>query len=112
MPTTNPRRERMGRFQAAAIALAASLIGVGASAQQIELLDFWSPQCGPCMQMKPIVLSLEQAKYPIRQIDTTRDFQMSQRYNISQIPCFVMLVNGQETERQLGPTSSENLQQM
>jgi S1-C subfamily serine protease len=102
----------MVRFAAAFIALAASLVGTSATAQQIELLDFWSPQCGPCMQMKPIVHSLEQARYPIRQIDTTRDFQMSQRYNVSQIPCFVMLVNGQETERQVGATSSESLQQM
>src|SRR4051812_7546194 len=112
MQTTSPRRERMVRFAAAFIALAASLVGTSTTAQQIMLLDFWSPQCGPCMQMKPIVHSLEQARYPIRQIDTTRDSQMSQRYNVTQIPCFVMLVNGQETERQVGGTSSESLQQM
>src|SRR4051812_3492949 len=112
MQTTSPRRERMVRFAAAFIALAASLVGTSTTAQQIMLLDFWSPQCGPCMQMKPIVHSLEEARYPIRQIDTTRDSQMSQRYNVTQIPCFVMLVNGQETERQVGAMSSENLQQM
>src|SRR3954453_17216799 len=112
MQTTSPRREGMVRFATAFIALASSFIGVTAAAQSIVLLDFWSPQCGPCMQMKPIVHSLEQARYPIRQIDTTRDSQMSQRYNVTQIPCFVMLVNGQETERQLGGTSSESLQQM
>src|SRR3954469_11988794 len=112
MQTTNPRRERMVRFQAAAIALAASLIGIGASAQQLQLLDFWSPQCGPCMQMKPIVHSYEQAGYPIRTVDTTRDGQLSQQYGVSQIPCFVMLVNGRETERQVGAIGSEGLTQM
>src|SRR5258705_2831600 len=112
MPTTNPRRERMVRFQAAAIALAASLIGVTASAQQLQLLDFWSPQCGPCMQMKPVMHSFEQAGYPIRQVDTTRDSQLAAQYNVTQIPCFVMLVNGQEFERQVGATSSENIKQM
>src|SRR5438270_9379703 len=97
---------------AAAIAVAVSFVGISANAQQMLLLDFWSPQCGPCMQMKPIVHSLEQARYPIRQIDTTRDSQTSQQFNVTQIPCFVMLVNGHETERQVGPTSSESLQQM
>src|SRR3954469_15036306 len=112
MQTTNPRRERMVRFQAAAIALAASLIGIGASAQQLQLLDFWSPQCGPCMQMKPIVHSYEQAGYPIRTVDTTRDGQLSQQYGVSSIPCFVMLVNGRETERQVGAIGSDGLKQM
>src|SRR6188768_757977 len=112
MPTTNPRRERMVRFATTAIALAASLIGTGASAQQLQLLDFWSPQCGPCMQMKPIMHSFEQAGYPIRQVDTTRDSQLARQYNVTQIPCFVMLVDGRETERQVGATSSESIQQM
>jgi thiol-disulfide isomerase/thioredoxin len=102
----------MVRFATAAIALAASLIGVTASAQQLQLLDFWSPQCGPCMQMKPIVHSYEQAGYPIRAVDTTRDGQLSQQYGVSRIPCFVMLVNGQETERQVGSIGSDGLKQM
>ena len=102
----------MVRFAIAAIAVAASLIGATASAQQLQLLDFWSPQCGPCMQMKPVIHSFEQAGYPIRQVDTTRDSQLARQYNVTQIPCFVMLVNGQETERQVGATSSESIKQM
>src|SRR4051812_32320442 len=112
MQTTSPWRERMVRFATAAITLAASLIGVTARAQQLQLLDFWSPQCGPCMQMKPIVYSYEQAGYPIRTVDTTRDGQLSQQYGVSQIPCFVMLVNGRETERQVGAIGSDGLKQM
>jgi thiol-disulfide isomerase/thioredoxin len=102
----------MVRFPIAAIALAASLIGITASAQQLQLLDFWSPQCGPCMQMKPVMHSFEQAGYPIRQVDTTRDSQLARQFNVTQIPCFVMLVNGQEFERQVGATSSESITQM
>src|SRR4051794_22437506 len=112
MQTTSPWRERMVRFATAAITLAASLIGVTARAQQLQLLDFWSPQCGPCMQMKPIVHSCEQAGYPIRTVDTTRDGQLSQQYGVSSIPCFVMLVNGRETERQVGAIGSDGLKQM
>lgn len=102
----------MVRFAIAAISVAASLIGATASAQQLQLLDFWSPQCGPCMQMKPVMHSFEQAGYPIRQVDTTRDSQLAGQYNVTQIPCFVMLVNGQEFERQVGATSSESIKAM
>ena len=102
----------MVRFAAAAIALALSLVGVAANAQQIMLLDFWSPNCGPCMQMKPIVHSYVQAGYPIRQVDTTRDSQTPQQFNVSPIPCFVMLVNGREFERQVGYIGSDGLKQM
>ena len=97
---------------AAAIAILASFVGSMANAQQILMLDFWSPQCGPCMQMKPVMHSFEQAGYPIREVDTTRESQMSQQYNVNQIPCFVMLVNGREVERQIGATSTESLEQM
>jgi S1-C subfamily serine protease len=76
------------------------------------MLDFWSPQCGPCMQMKPTVHSLIEANYPIREVDTTREFQLSQQYNVHSIPCFVMLVDGQEVAREVGATSSERLQAM
>jgi thioredoxin-like negative regulator of GroEL len=102
----------MVRIATAAFALAASLIGITANAQQLMLLDFWSPHCGPCMQMKPIVHSYEQVGYPIRAVDTTRDGQLSQQYGVSQIPCFVMLVNGKETERQVGAIGSDGLKQM
>jgi len=44
--------------RAAAIAVSVSLVGISANAQQILLLDFWCPSCGPCMQMKPIVHAL------------------------------------------------------
>jgi S1-C subfamily serine protease len=64
------------------------------------------------MQMKPIVDSYERAHWPIRSVDTTRDGQLSQQYGVTQIPCFVMLVDGQEVERQVGAIGSAGLQQM
>ncbi len=104
----------MVRYAVAALALAFTSLGLSArgAEPQIVMLDFWSPQCGPCMQMKPVVHSLEQARYPIREIDTTHDFQTSRQFNVDRIPCFVMLVDGREVDREVGYTSSERLQQM
>jgi thiol-disulfide isomerase/thioredoxin len=106
-------RPPCGRCPAAAtIALAILSFGLPARSAEILMLDFWSPQCPPCMQMKPIVHSLEQANYPIRQVDTMRDSQLAQQYGVTGIPCFVMLVDGREVDREVGYTSSERLQQM
>ena len=102
----------MVRFAAAAFALAITTLSVSARGAEILLLDFWSPQCGPCMQMKPTVHSLIQAQYPIREVDTTRDSQLAQQFGVTGIPCFVMLVDGQEVDREVGATSSERLQAM
>lgn len=104
----------MVRFAAAALALAITSLGVAAygAESQIVLLDFWSPQCGPCMGMKPTMHALEQANYPIREIDTTRDAQTSQQFNVHSIPCFVMLVDGREIDRKVGATSIQDLEQM
>lgn len=104
----------MVRFAAAVIALAVTSLGLAAHGAESEilLLDFWSPHCGPCMQMKPTVHSFIQAKYPIREIETTQDQQTTRQFNIDRIPCFVMLVDGKEVERHVGPISTPDLQQM
>jgi thiol-disulfide isomerase/thioredoxin len=104
----------MVRLAAAALALAATLHGIatyGAEAE-ILMLDFWSPTCGPCMQMKPTVETLINARYPIRQVNVSQEQGLAQQFRVTGIPCFVMLVDGQEVDRVVGATSSERLQQM
>jgi thiol-disulfide isomerase/thioredoxin len=77
----------MVRFAAAALALAATIHGIPAIGNEIVLLDFWSPTCGPCVQMKPTVQSLIEARYPIRQIDVSREPQLARQYGVTGIPC-------------------------
>jgi S1-C subfamily serine protease len=88
------------------------LLGSRAIGAEILLLDFWSPSCGPCMQMKPTIRAFEQAKYPIRQVDTSREQVLARQYGVERIPCFVMLIDNQEVERKVGAISSDELQEM
>jgi thiol-disulfide isomerase/thioredoxin len=99
----------MVRIAAAALAFAALLQTHAAFGNEIVMLDFWSPTCGPCMQMKPTVQSLINAGYPIRQIDVSREPKLAQDYRVTGIPCFVMLVDGQEVGRVVGATTSDQL---
>ena len=95
----------------------AALLTVAATAHtacggDVQLLDFSSPFCGPCQQMVPPIQSLETAGYPVRRVDTTREPNVAQQYHVTQIPCFIMLVDGRETERLVGATSQNQLVEM
>jgi thiol-disulfide isomerase/thioredoxin len=102
----------MVRLAAAALALATGVLGVTAHGAEIVLLDFWSPSCGPCMQMKPTVQGFVRAGYPVREVDVTREVDLARQHKVDLIPCFVMLVDGQEVDRVVGFTTGARLQEM
>ena len=77
-----------------------ALSGVG----QTELLDFSATWCGPCRQMQPIVDSLAAQGHPVRKVDIDQDRALAQRFRVTAVPCFVMLVDGQEVDRVVGGT--------
>lgn len=89
--------------------LIAAAAAAAARGGDVQLLDFTSPYCGPCQSMVPVIQGLETAGYPIRKVDTTREPEVAQQYGVTQIPCFVMLVNGRETERVRGAVGQDQL---
>lgn len=92
--------------------LIAAAAAAAARGGDVQLLDFSSPYCGPCQSMVPVIQGLESAGYPIRKVDTTREPAVAQQYQVTQIPCFVMLVNGRETERVVGAMGQDQLVSM
>ena len=93
-------------------ALVVALVAARPVRGEIVLLDFASPTCGPCQQMIPTVESLEAAGYHVRRVDVTQEPQLAQQFGVTQVPCFVMLVDGREVNRMVGATSREQLEQM
>ena len=93
----------MVSIQIAALMLAAT--GAG----ETILYDFQADYCGPCKMMEPVVRQLAAEGYPIRQVDVQRDPALAQRYRVTNIPCFVLVVNGQERGRLVGATGYQQL---
>lgn len=99
----------------ARIALCFSLVSSGiASTVSAEtvLLDFYSPSCGPCRQMRPVVRRLEAEGVTIRKVDASQDTQLAQKFRVTGLPTFIVLRNGRETSRVEGFTGYEQIQQM
>ena len=93
-------------LQAAVVALALS--GAG----ETVLLDFHADWCGPCQQMNSTVAQLTARGYPVRKVNIDHDKALAARYKVSSIPCFVMVADGREIDREVGVVSQTRLEQM
>jgi hypothetical protein len=62
--------------------------------------------------MNPTVEQLNAAGYPVRRVNVDHYRDLAKRLGITSIPCFVMIVNGKEAGRVVGPTSLGRLEQL
>jgi thiol-disulfide isomerase/thioredoxin len=76
------------------------------------LVEFTAPWCGACQQVAPIVERLASDGYPIRKVDIDADRAAARQYGITAVPTFVLLVDGREVDRVVGPASYDHFTQM
>lgn len=90
-----------------ALALAASVVGSFAAAETV-LLDFMSPSCGPCRAMRPVMQQLTAAGFDVREVDTSNEpgASLARQYRVTDLPTFVVLVDGREQARLVGGGNS------
>ena len=68
------------------------------------LVDFNATWCGPCRMLHPILDELE-AKNPDVKfvgVDVDDESDVAEMFNVSSIPCVVMLKDGKEVGRSVG----------
>ncbi len=80
-------------------------------AAETVLLDFHSPSCGPCQQMRPVINRLAAAGFRVHGIDIQRDPQAAARFKVTLVPTLIVMEDGQEVSRSVGLTSFQQLRE-
>lgn len=72
------------------------------------LVDFYSPTCGPCMMMHPIVERLAKRRageIMVVRLNTDRNPEVAATFGIKGVPTFVVILKGKERGRTSGAMS-------
>ena len=75
------------------------------------LADFNADWCGPCKMLKPIIEEFANNNTDIKvvSINVDNEDELSEKYNVSSIPCLVLFDKGKEIKRNVGLISRDDL---
>lgn len=76
------------------------------------LVDFFSPTCGPCRSMSPIIDSLAKkflGRIIIAKLDTSRNHEAPARYRIRGVPTLIVFENGEVADQMVGAMPEADL---
>jgi thioredoxin 1 len=77
----------------------------------VVLLDFWSPTCGPCRQLSPIIdeIKLEFDQVEVIKINVMESMDEATQYGVRALPTLVFLKDGEVVEKKIGVQSKEDI---
>jgi thiol-disulfide isomerase/thioredoxin len=78
----------------------------------VVLLDFAASWCGPCRQMAPIIGEITAAGWVVRHVDADQEPDLIRRFGVTGVPCYVLLVRGEEVGRINGATTRAELEKL
>lgn len=84
--------------------------------QQVPVLvDFYADWCGPCKNMAPVLKQLKSElkdAVSIIKINVDTNQTLAAKYQVQGVPTFIVFKNGQQTWRQSGMQTVQQLKQV
>ncbi len=77
------------------------------------MVDFFSPTCGPCQTMLPVVSAMARGqinKFIIAKVDTSKNQQTAGFFNIRGVPSFLFFKNGKLIDQIAGAVAGNVLE--
>ena len=78
------------------------------------LIDFFADWCMPCVMMSPILDELSEkfkGKIKIGKVNIEDSGDIAQKYEVSSIPNFIVLKDGEVVEQFMGSMSAEDFEE-
>lgn len=78
------------------------------------LIDFNANWCGPCRILRPTIDEIAKTNENVKivSINIDNEDELAEEYNVSSIPCLVLLDKGNEVKRNIGLMSKDELEKM
>ena len=79
------------------------------------VLDVWSPGCGPCRMLEPIVMDLAsayQGRVKVAEMNAAEAMEYTARFGVMGTPTVLFFKKGREVERVTGFVGSRYLRQV
>lgn len=84
----------------------------GAQAVSKRLYYFFSPNCGPCRTMSPIVDRLAQRHAGVIKVDISTDLETARRFGVMGTPTTLLVKEDRIAEVLVGPQSEHRLEDL
>ena len=75
------------------------------NSQNIIVVDFWAPWCGPCRKLAPVldeIASDFEGKVDVFKINADENLETAKKYSVSGLPSVLVFKNGEPVERMVG----------